>query len=306
MSLSRERLLAWVEAHISLCEGLDVLRNDCDIIEFLLDNCEIEIPECNRFFVKVNCIGIADTVISKRRKRIRGLIDARFRDGVEALAYTGYCDYSHTTAEWESVIGLGIYGLRKRIAEYAQNNTEKEKAREFYVQVMRVYDAALRFIGRASDKAASCGRSEMAAALLRLTKDAPSNLFEAFQTSIIYYFLQHFFDGTYLRTMGRLDRIYYPYYMQEDKAYADKLLLDYVKEIDGLDAPSNIPFALGGSDADGRDLVNELSYIWLDTYKKAETVNTKLHLLCSEHTPEDIVKKAFQYIREGNNSIVFM
>ena len=306
MSLSRDKLLAWVENHIVLGQGLDILKNDCDIIEFLLDNCEIEIPEDNRFFVKVNCTGISDTVIAKRRKRIRGLIDEGLRDGLEALAHTGYCDYSHTTAEWETVISLGIYGLRSRIEEYAKNNTADEKARSFYAQELRVFNAALRFMERASDKAASCGKPEMASSLLRLTKASPSNLFEALQTSIVYYFLQHFFDGTYLRTLGRLDRLYYPYYVQEKKMHADEILLDYVKEIDRLDAPSNIPFALGGTDEYGNDLINELSYVWLDTYKKAETVNTKLHLLCSEHTPYDIVKTAFKYIREGNNSIVFM
>ena len=306
MSLSRDKLLAWVENHIVLGQGLDILKNDCVIIEFLLDNCEIEIPEDNRFFVKVNCTGISDTVIAKRRKRIRGLIDEGLRDGLEALAHTGYCDYSHTTAEWETVISLGIYGLRSRIEEYAKNNTADEKARSFYAQELRVFNAALRFMERTSDKAASCGKPEMASSLLRLTKASPSNLFEALQTSIVYYFLQHFFDGTYLRTLGRLDRLYYPYYVQEKKMHADEILLDYVKEIDRLYAPSNIPFALGGTDEYGNDLINELSYVWLDTYKKAETVNTKLHLLCSEHTPDDIVKTAFKYIREGNNSIVFM
>ena len=306
MSLSKEQLLDWVESHIKLGSNIDILKNDCEIIEFMLDQCEIEIPEGNRFFVKVNCTGISDVVIAKRRKPIRSLIDARLRDGVEALAHTGYCDYSHTTAEWESVIGLGIYGLRNRIEEYARNNAGNKKAESFYEQILRVYDAALRFMERASDKAASSGKQEMASALLRLTKTRPSNLFEALQTSIIYYFLQHFFDGTYLRTLGRLDGLYYPYYVQEDKSYAEKLLLDYVKEIDRLEAPANIPFALGGTDADGNDLINELSYVWLDTYKNAETINTKLHLLCSAHTPDDIVKTAFKYIREGNNSIVFM
>jgi formate C-acetyltransferase len=146
----------------------------------------------------------------------------------------------------------------------------------------------------------------MAASLLRLTNNAPSNLFEALQTSIIYYFLQHFFDGTCLRTMGRIDKLFYPYYVKEDKEEAEKMLFDYVKEIDRLDAPSNIPFALGGTDLDGNDMINELSYAWIATYKKADTTNTKLHLLCSEHTPADIIKTTFQYIREGNNSIVFL
>lgn len=306
MSLSREQLLNWVEDRVVLGEGLDILKNDCEIVEFMLDHCEIEIPKSNRFFVRVNCAGISDNVIAKRRKRIRSLIDEGLRDGLEALAHTGYCDYSHTTAEWESVIGLGIYGLRERVAQYARENSENEETTAFYEQILKVYDAALRFMGRASDKALLCERKEMAQTLLNLTKGHPSNLFEALQTSIIYYFLQHFFDGTYLRTLGRLDRLYYPYYVREDKAKADQILLDYVREIDRLDAPSNIPFALCGTDADGRELINELSYVWLDTYKKADTTNTKLHLLCSEHTPEDIVKKAFQYIREGNNSIVFM
>ena len=307
MSLTREQLLDWVENHVEFAEGIDILKNDCEIIEFMLDHCEIEIPAHNRFFVKVNCTGISDVVMEKRKSLFYNLPETiGLRDGAAALAYTGYCDFSHTTAEWESVIGLGIYGLRNRIGEYEQSHTVNEKSRIFYEQILKVYDAALRFINRAADKAALCGRSEMSESLFRLTKGNPSNLFEALQTSIVYYFLQHFFDGTYLRTLGRLDRLYYSYYVQEDKTYADQLLLDYVKEIDRLEAPSNIPFAIGGTDADGKDLINGLSYVWLDTYKKAKTVNTKFHLLCSEHTPEDIIKRAFQYIRDGNNSIVFI
>ncbi len=307
MSLSREELLNWVENHIVLGEGLDILKNDCDIIEFMLDNCEIEIPDHNRFFVKVDCEDVADLVKVKRIKPFHALPTAAgFQDGIDAFAYTGNCDYSHTNAEWESVISLGIYGLRKRIEKYARTNTANERCRSFYEQELRVFDAALRFIKRASMKAASCGRSEMASSLLRLTENSPSNLFEALQTSIIYYFLQYFFDGTCLRTMGRIDKLFYPYYVKEDKEEAEKMLFDYVKEIDRLDAPSNIPFALGGTDLDGNDMINELSYAWIATYKKADTTNTKLHLLCSEHTPADIIKTAFQYIREGNNSIVFL
>lgn len=307
MTLSREELLHWVENHVALGDGIDILKNDCEIIEFMLNHCEIEIPECNRFFVKVNCVGITDLVIRKRKKPFHSLPEtAGLRDGVEALAYTGDCDYSHTSAEWESVISLGIYGLRKRIDEYARANSASERKREFYEQELRVFDAALRFIKRAADEAASLGRAEMAESLLHLTKSSPSNLFEALQTSIIFYFLQHVFDGTCLRTMGRLDSLYYPYYTRENKNEADPLLLDYIKEIDRLKAPANIPFALGGTDEKGEVLINELSYAWLDAYKKAETINTKLHLLCSEHTPGEIVQRAFRYIREGNNSIVFM
>lgn len=307
MSLSRDQLFTWVESHVLYGEGSAILKNDCEIIEFLLDHCEIEIPACNRFFVKVNCAGISNMVIDKRIRSLGNVVTKpKLRDGIEALAYTGTCDFSHTTAEWESVIRLGIYGLRNRIDDYSQGHRADERARCFYEQEARVFDAALRFIGRASEKAAAYGRTEMAQALLHLTQGSPSNLFEALQTSIIYYFLQHFFDGTSLRTLGRLDTLYDPYYQREEKTYADQMLFDYMKEIDRLDAPSNIPFALGGTDAAGNDLINDLSYVLLDTYKKAETSNTKLHLLCSEKTPDDIIQNAFRSIRDGNNSIVFM
>ena len=306
MSLSREELLNWVENHIVLGEGLDILKNDCEIIEFALDHCEIDIPEQNRFFINVNYADIPYFVTRKRRKNRGDIVPPSLREGIEALAYTGAYDYSHTTAEWGSVIKLGIYGLRNRVSEYAMSHSSNVNAMGFCEQILRVYNAALRFMKRAADTAALCGRTEMASSLLRLTNHAPSNLFEALQTSIIYYHLQQFFDGTVLRTLGRLDNLYYPYYARENKNEADKLLLDYIKEIDRLKARANIPFALGGTGENGKCLINDLSYIWLDMYEKARTTNTKLHILCSENTPEDIIRKAFRYIREGNNSIVFM
>ena len=196
MSLSREELLNWAENRVVFGEGIDILENDCEIIAFMLDNCEIEIPERNRIFVKVNCAGISNLVIKKRKRILSGLLEkSGLGEGVKALAYTGDCDYSHTTAEWDSVINLGIYGLRNRIEEYARVHIENEKAKGFYEQILSVYDAALRFMKRAADQAALSGRAEMANALLNLIEGGPSNLFEALQTSIIYYYLQHFFDG---------------------------------------------------------------------------------------------------------------
>ena len=307
MSLSRENLMSWVENHALLGSGIDILKNDCEIIEFLLDNCIIEIPEQNRFFVRTNCENLSSIALEKRKRQFKEWVSVGgFQDGEEALAYTGNYDYSHTSPEWESIISLGIYGLKKRIEEYKEKHAEDEKRKAFYEQEIRVLDAALRFIKRAADEALQCGRTEMATALFNLTSGGPSNLYEALETSVIYYFLQHFLDGTGLRTLGRLDSLYHPYYAKEDKRVAEELIFDYVKEIDRLKATANIPFAIGGTNTDGSDLINELSYIWLDAYGKSNAINTKLHLLCSDNTPDGIINKAFEYIRGGNNSIVFI
>ena len=99
-----------------LCgKNADALQNDCDLIIFLLENCEIEVRDEDRFFVKVNCNDIPYQFYRYRARPFKHLLyDNGLWDGMEALAYTGMYDFSHTSAEWESVISLGIYGLKKR------------------------------------------------------------------------------------------------------------------------------------------------------------------------------------------------
>lgn len=307
MCLNREELIAYAEKYIEVSEDCAVLETDCNLIEFFLENCEIHIPKDNHFFVNVNCSEIKTYITWKRaQKYIQEIINDGLFPGMEALAYSGGYDFGHTTAEWKSVISLGIAGLKNRVMQYADKNKNDEKKQRFYLQVIRVYDAALRFIKRAAKTASACGKHEMAAGLLNLTSHAPCNLFEAMQTMIIYYVLQHMFEGTYLRTLGRLDSLLYPFFIKEDQETANQLLWYYFKEIDTLKAIANIPFAIGGTDAEGNSLVNELSYMLLETYKKAQTKNTKLHLLCSNNIPLDIIQSAFRSVRDGNNSIVFM
>ena len=304
--MNTEELRLGVMALLNGGPGASVLYEDSLIIEFLLDNCEIEFPPENRFFGRVNVENLGQLAYSERVGRLRGKIgDAEFADGAESLAYTGACDFSHTNAEWESVISLGIFGLRERISEYAKNYRDGKK-NEFYSCLLRCYDAALRFMKRASDAADYGGKREIAEGLRHLSEGAPRNLYEALLTSIVFYNLEQFFDGTYLRTMGRLDSLYYHLFVKEERPLAEKMMLDYIREIDTLKAPSNIPFALAGTDEEGRDLTTELTYILLDTYAKAKTTNTKLHILCSKNTPRELIERAFRHVRDGNNSIVFM
>ncbi len=305
MPKSREELLKYAEARIEV-KSDSVLEQDCDILEYMLDNCEITVPENNRFFVEINCENIINHICYKRiLKCDKLLVENDLADGNEALAYTGYADFSHTVPEWESVMSLGIFGLKERLREYSEKTTNAKK-KKFYSNTIRVYNAALRFMCRAASVAAACGKREMEAGLINLTKSKPNTLFEAMQTSIVFYSLQHFFEGTNLRSLGRLDTLFYSYYVNESKQDSKKLVLDFLKEIDRLRAPSNIPFMIGGTDKDGQSTVNELSYLLLETYCKAQTNNTKFHILCADNTPADLIIKGLDAVRNGNNSIVFM
>lgn len=304
MSLTRGEMLGYVLENIEN-EPKDILTKDCDTLEYLFDNCTIKIPKENRFFVSVNTADITwDIIREVRAQKFSSVIkDNNLEDGFEALAYTGAYDYSHTTTEWDNLLALGLPRMRDRIAEYGKKNPSKQA---FYSNIIRVYNAVLRFVKRAANEALLAGKKEMSTGLENLSEKAPETLFEAMQLTIVYYVIQHLFDGTLVRTLGRLDSLFYPFYLKEDKENADKLLIDYLKEIDRLKAPANIPFALGGTDISGKSLVNELSYKMIEAYEKAGTNNVKFHLLCSENMPTDIMEKALDSVRSGDNSILFL
>jgi len=310
--MKRDELVEYALEKASVAEK-DVFVSDCDIFSYLLDNCEITVPNESRYFVKVNCGGIQTRVWRARAERFKEEFSASpYYLGHRQLAFTGDYDFGHTSAEWESVIGLGIYGLKKRIEEYyhrtrnAEFNDDTPKKLAFYEGLLKVYESALRFMKRAANEARNSGKNEMANGLDALCHGAPRTLYEAIQTVFVYYTLQHHVSGTNLRTLGRLDSLLYPFYKNENTDSSFQLISDMLKEADAEKAEANIPFALGGSGSDGKTLVNPLTYAFLDAYGKAETAYVKLHLLVSADMPTDVIKKAFELVRGGSNSIVFM
>lgn len=305
--MNREQLIEETKQYIDVCDDIDVLEKDCEIIKFILDNCQIIIPEENRFGVRTTGDGIISYFIGERAKAFHKQLDeCGLRDGLDDLAYTGSFDFGHTSPEWETVANLGFWGLRKRVEDYFQKAEKDYKKQRFYSNLLEIYDAIFKFMNRAAEEARRCGKDEMAQGFVNLTRREPKNLFEVMQTIVMYYLFQHTIEGTYLRTLGRLDRLFYPFYVKENKENSDSLLMDFFREIDTLELTVNVPFAIGGSDASGNSLINEVSYSILEKYDEAGTSNTKFHILCTPDMPEDIVKKAFECIRRGNNSIVLM
>ena len=213
MSYPREKLAEYAYAHAEEGIEVDVVATDADIITYLLENCTITMPERNRFFGEVNCDDIMRAVSARRNHVYSSAISAHdLPREMRTLAYTGWHDMSHTSTVWEDVMALGLVGLRDRVLSYSQKNTDATK-QGFYDALVRVWNAAIDFVGRAADEAQAAGKTEMSAGLRALTKHAPETLFEAMQTIVVYYVLQVMFDGTYLRTLGRLDKLFYPFFL---------------------------------------------------------------------------------------------
>ena len=95
--MDTEALRARAEALDEAGNRENVTLNDARIIAFLLDSCEITVPEDAVFFVNVNCDGILSRIVSGRvsayaKTRWGGARQA----GAETRAFTGAPDFGHT------------------------------------------------------------------------------------------------------------------------------------------------------------------------------------------------------------------
>lgn len=305
MSQNYNELLAAALEHADIGDQPDTLEADRDIAVGLLENCKIAFDESSFFFGKTNCMYLMQKIHEKRARAFAGeSADEGLEPGRRARAFTGDSDFGHTTTEWNTVIRLGIFGLRQRICDHLEGSDEG--SRRFYSCCLTVWDAVLKFMLRAADEAESVGKQRIAESLRVLTTRAPETLYEAIQTIFVYYSLQMSFDGSILRTLGRLDSMFYRFFVKEDREGAIKLIDEIMVEAESLKVNSNLPFALGGSDVNGEPLWNELSQIILEAYIRVPSSNVKLHLLCTKKMPEEILSTAFEAIRDGRNSIVFM
>lgn len=303
MSINRRTLMLETD-RMTTVDPENIIKETSDIIIYYLDSCEITVPDSHRFFVNVNCDRLMESSFQKRAAYIKSISPLKELDkGEKALAYTGTYDFGHTSPDWESVIPLGIHGLRNRLISYIERNGNNE----FYTNALRVYDAEIRFVLRAAEIAEKAGKKQMAEGLKHLASGSPRNLFEAMQTTFIQYVVQHMAEGSNLRTLGRLDSLYLEYYKKEpDRTEADKMIADFLYEIDNWRATANIPFALGAESLGGSNAFNEMTLPILKAYRDSKSRYTKLHLLCRRDISEEILREAFSAIREGNNSILFM
>ena len=96
-----------------------VFSADCDIIEYMLDNCEIYIKPEDKFFIGVNVRGVHEKIEKIRLSQYSNIL---LENGLEAgkltYAYTGLYDFGHTSPDWESVIDLGLFGIIECVGSY--------------------------------------------------------------------------------------------------------------------------------------------------------------------------------------------
>jgi len=192
-------------------------------------------------------------------------------------------------------------------------------------------DALIAFAGRHAAKCRELAAVEkdttrrqeleqMARICTRVPEKAPETFWEALQ----YYWFVHVGVITELNPWdafnpGRLDQHLYPFYKQEIEGgtltaeQARELLCAFWIKFNNHPAPpktgitskeSNtyVDFALinlGGVDKDGRDAVNELTYLILDVIEEMRLLQPSSMVQLSKKNPDRFIKRALKIVKTG-------
>lgn len=207
------------------------------------------------------------------------------------LLGSGHCTYS-----WESVVALGLPGLRARV-EQTLSQTEDEQAQTFLRAMLSIYDSIAAYMLRYADAARAAGMDALAASLTRGATQPPRD----FRTALQLLWIITLIDCAYITrnptlTVGRMDQLLYPLYTADIAAgrltreQAGELITDYYckhnlimgrgehqvgdatnsttfDRICNFDAPQYL--LLAGTDGQGDDAVNELTLLFAECIRPA-------------------------------------
>ena len=230
---------------------------------------------------------------------------------------------NHSIRDFAKVLRLGFSGIRREVEEQLRDaditDPDFPRKESFWNAALDICDAGIllgrRYAESAAQQAASAEDPEeqlrlerMADTCARVPAAGARTFFEAVQSLWLAHVLTCGEDGINANSIGRLDQILYPYYREDleegrltrEEAreimaeLACKLYLDY--DVQAI--------VLGGADREGKDAVNELSYLILEATEEvdfARDVSIRLH----RESPPPFVELAAQLIARGGG-IPFM
>ena len=290
---------------------------------YLLRNMQLEINERTPFSVKFNVgvnysgfasIDIYDKALFRRQREkvLSEKLPEEYKRMCE-LDRTGVCDiytdFWHTVPNWDNLISRGFSG----ILEYAREHREKREALadtrgvRFLDSVIIRYEAILECLDRIYSYSVNFNVSEFSCAVKNLITKPPKTLYEVMLFSVLYLYFEEI-GPERGRTLGPIDRLYYPFYkaaLDEGKSLEEikELFRYFFIHFTATKRFAQQPFLLCGSDVDGKDRTNELSYLILDVYDEMNILDPKIHVRYHKNIDKKTFEKVVDMIRRGHSSI---
>lgn len=305
------------------------------IMDYVLDNMRISIYPKDWFGIKVDVMKVSGTWDAGKRyytpmQAVCGVwkdqmkerycplyASQHIEDAKREGLYILYPDFDHSTPNWENALNKGFSGLLEDVENTWVKWKKKgiSEAQElYYSTVSCMLKAMIRFIGRAAKAALEKVDEDekmpiMYQTLVNLTTAPPKTCYEVMMFQYLYWLIQENVECTRVRTLGGLDSLYYSYYLNDvssgryTPAQISELFKYFFNQFYCMHVMYQQPAYLGGQDASGKCIVNDLSRLIIRTYDEMNTYDPKLQVRVSEDTPDDFLKMVLACIRKGNSSI---
>lgn len=231
----------------------------------------------------------------------------------------------HFVADYERVLNLGFTGIIDEIETsrltHARNGTLDAEKSAFFDAARLCAEAAIRYSERHADLAEAQAATttdpirkleleEIAHICRRCPREPARTFHEAMQSFWMTHVLLHLSSSEWSVSPGRFDQYMFPFFDRDRKAgrlsreWAEELMTClYIKfnevRID-IDIISYQNLMVGGVDADGNDVTNELSYLCLETQKKIKGQQPSLSMRWHPGTPQRLLDLASEVILTGS------
>jgi pyruvate formate-lyase/glycerol dehydratase family glycyl radical enzyme len=234
---------------------------------------------------------------------------------------------------YEKIFKVGLKGImeeaRARLDEIDREVPpdyvdQKEFLQAAVIALQAVVDYARRYAGMAREMAARASSSadrfrllEIAETCAWVPENPPRSLLEALQ-SFFFIHVARYIEYSTLGIGVRFDKVFGPF-LERDleegritrQGALELLQLLWVKfhELGLVYSPmlsgiyggveSLQAVTLGGTDEDGMDVTNEMTYLVLETALTMRTLEPSIALRCHKGTPEALLHKATEVVRSG-------
>lgn len=235
------------------------------------------------------------------------------------LAYSGTIDTGHHCIGYDNVLKYGLNGLIAKAQ--ARLRTERDERERSFLESCMIADRALialakrfadeadRLLAVENDPTVQNNYRRIAEAARRVPAEPPITFYEALNTIVFMGDLSDFLEGVTVSTFGHIDRMLEPYLRADLLAgritlpEAERLLTLFLMYTD-VKGVADLTVVIGGCDADGVPVFNDITRAVIRIYRRLHLVNPKLNVRLSQHHPPEFVAALGDLIASGANNVV--
>lgn len=216
----------------------------------------------------------------------------------------------NVSPNYSRIITDGFDKTAQTIERSIRSCSDKERI-AYGEQMLKSLDYALEYAEKYREEAAKTGNTELATALSKI----PHSGAETFYEACVFLKLSLFFlraTCTDHVTLGRFDQYMYPFYLHDKKnGIDDEKIFETIEEFfislnfdtdlyPGVQMGDNgQSMVLGGYDADGKSMYNELSKMCLDASLELSLIDPKINLRVNKNTPFELFESATYLTKKG-------